>query len=179
MLTAAFPCYPTQLSDREGALLAPVLPPAKPCGRPRSVDLRLILDGLFPVLRSGGQWRLLPHAYGPWSTVYASLRLAQGWDLGAGAHRPARAGAAGGRAPPHAPRRQQRASNRSGPPRAVVPTAPMEPSSCRGAHDSCSSRPAAWCTACGRSRWPGKTARGPPAPSGAEGVPAPPGADLG
>ena len=49
-------------------------PSAKPGGRPRSVHLRVILNGLFYVLRSGCQWRLLPRTYGPWSTVYAYYR---------------------------------------------------------------------------------------------------------
>ena len=55
-----------------------MLPPAKPDGRPRSVDLRRILDGIFHVLRSGCQWRLLPREYGPWSTVYGYFRA---WRL--------------------------------------------------------------------------------------------------
>ena len=66
--------YPTDLTDREWAVLEPLLPPTKPGGRPRSVNLRVILNGLFYVLRSGCQWRLLPRAYGPWSTVYAYYR---------------------------------------------------------------------------------------------------------
>jgi putative transposase len=66
--------YPTDLTDREWAVLEPLLPPAKPGGRPRSVNLRVILNGLFYVLRSGCQWRLLPRTYGPWSTVYAYYR---------------------------------------------------------------------------------------------------------
>ena len=59
--------YPTDLTDREWVLLEPLLPPARPGGRPRSVHLRVILSGLFYVLRSGCQWRLLPRTYGPWS----------------------------------------------------------------------------------------------------------------
>ncbi len=76
--------YPSGLSDREWAILVPLLPPSKPGGRPRSVDLRRILDGIFQVLRSGCQWRLLPRDYGPWSTVYAYLRawrLDGTWEL--------------------------------------------------------------------------------------------------
>jgi putative transposase len=75
--------YPSDLSDQEWAILAPLLPPAKPGGRPRSVKLRMILDGIFHVLRSGCQWRLLPRDYGPWSTVYAywrAWRLAGVWE---------------------------------------------------------------------------------------------------
>lgn len=71
---AHFTPYPSDLSEREWALLAPLLPPSKPGGRPRSVDLRRIVDGIFHVLRSGCQWRLLPREYGPWSTVYGYFR---------------------------------------------------------------------------------------------------------
>jgi putative transposase len=42
------------------------------------VDLRRILDGIFYVLRSGCQWRLLPREYGPWSTIYGYFRA---WRL--------------------------------------------------------------------------------------------------
>lgn len=66
--------FPSELSDQEWAILAPLLPPSKPGGRPRTVDLRVILNGIFYVLRSGCQWRMLPRDYGPWSTVYAYLR---------------------------------------------------------------------------------------------------------
>jgi putative transposase len=71
-MSAAF--YPAELSEQEWAILAPLLPPAKPGGRPRTVNLRVILNGIFSVLRSGGQWRMLPRDYGPWSTVYAYFR---------------------------------------------------------------------------------------------------------
>ena len=67
--------YPaSDLTDPEWHILAPLLPPPKPGGRPRTVNLRRILDGLFHVLRSGCQWRLLPREYGPWSTVYGYFR---------------------------------------------------------------------------------------------------------
>jgi putative transposase len=62
--------YPSDLSDREWALLEPLLPSAKPGGRPRSVNLRVILNGVFYLLRTGGAWRYVPREYGPWSTVY-------------------------------------------------------------------------------------------------------------
>jgi len=45
--------YPSALRDHEWAILAPLLPPAKPVGRPRSVELWVILDGICYVLRSG------------------------------------------------------------------------------------------------------------------------------
>ena len=66
--------YPSELSDQEWAILMPLLPPAKPGGRPRTVNLRVILNGICYTLRSGCQWRMLPREYGPWSTVYAYWR---------------------------------------------------------------------------------------------------------
>ena len=60
--------YPSDLSDAEWALLAPLVPPA-PTGRPRTRDMREIVNGIFYILRTGCQWRYLPADYGPWSTV--------------------------------------------------------------------------------------------------------------
>ena len=66
--------YPTDLTDDEWRVLEPLIPPAKPGGRPRSVDVREIINGIRYVLRSGGAWRLLPHDLPPWETVYAYFR---------------------------------------------------------------------------------------------------------
>jgi putative transposase len=62
--------YPSDQSDDEWDLLAPLIPAAKPGGRPRSVPIRRILSGLLYVLHSGCAWRSLPAEYGPWPTVY-------------------------------------------------------------------------------------------------------------
>jgi putative transposase len=70
LLTLPPVSYLTDLADREWALLEPLRPPGLAGGRPRSVNLRVILNSLLYVLRSGCQWRLLPRTYGPWSTVY-------------------------------------------------------------------------------------------------------------
>jgi putative transposase len=66
--------YPTDLTDDEWQVLEPLIPPAKPGGRPRSVDLREIINALRHVLRAGGAWRLMPHDLPPWETVYAYFR---------------------------------------------------------------------------------------------------------
>lgn len=56
------------------AILALLLPSAKPGGCPRTVDLRSILNGILHVFRSGCQWRLVPRDYGLWShTASASF----------------------------------------------------------------------------------------------------------
>jgi transposase len=61
--------YATDLTTHEWELIAPVLPPAKPGGRPRSTDLREVLNALSDWLRSGGAWHLLPHEFPPCKTV--------------------------------------------------------------------------------------------------------------
>ena len=66
--------YPTDLTDDEWRVLEPLIPAAKPGGRPRSVELREIVNGIRYLLRSGGAWRLLPHDLPPWETVYAYFR---------------------------------------------------------------------------------------------------------
>jgi transposase len=66
--------YPSDLTDAEWIVLEPLLPAAKPGGRPRRVDLRQIVDGIFYLLRTGCAWRYLPGEYGPWSTVFHYFR---------------------------------------------------------------------------------------------------------
>jgi len=66
--------YPTDLSDAEWNHIEPHLPLAKGHGRPRVHDLREILNAIFYVLKSGCQWRLLPHDFPRWPTVYHYFR---------------------------------------------------------------------------------------------------------
>jgi putative transposase len=62
--------YPTDLTDKEWALIAPYVPAAKSGGRPEKYPKREILDAIFYILRSGCAWRLLPHDFLPWQIVY-------------------------------------------------------------------------------------------------------------
>jgi transposase len=50
--------------------------------------VREILDAVFYVLKSGGTWRLLPHDFPPWKTVYHYLRLWRMTVRGSGCTRP-------------------------------------------------------------------------------------------
>jgi putative transposase len=63
-----------RLSDAEFARIAPLLPPPKAGGRPRTTDVRKVLDAVFHLLRTGCQWRHLPSQFPPWQTVYRYLR---------------------------------------------------------------------------------------------------------
>ena len=75
--------YPTDLTDEQWEMVRPLLPKAKPGGRPRSVDLREVLDGVLYVVRGGVPWRMLPNDLPPWGTVhyyYRRWRLDGTWD---------------------------------------------------------------------------------------------------
>jgi putative transposase len=67
--------YATDLTDREWALLAPLIPPPKPGGRPAVHDRRELVDAMLYWLRAGCAWRLLPHDFPPWQTVYHYWRV--------------------------------------------------------------------------------------------------------
>lgn len=67
---AARKAYPSDLTDAQWELMQIVIPEAKPGGRPRSVDMREIINALLYVNRSGCQWDMLPHDFPPKSTVY-------------------------------------------------------------------------------------------------------------
>jgi transposase len=66
--------YPSDLTDAQWARLAPLLPPPRPGGRPRSVDLREVVNGVVYRGREGCPWRALPHALPPWGTVHTYFR---------------------------------------------------------------------------------------------------------
>src|SRR5919202_4814615 len=70
--------YGSDLTDGEWALLAPFIPPAQPGGRPRKHDMREVVDAIFYISRGGCAWRLLPHEFPPWQTVYHYFRT---WRL--------------------------------------------------------------------------------------------------
>ena len=70
--------YQSDLSDAEWSCLKPHLPAPKAYGRPRLHSPREILDAILYVLKSGCAWRLLPHDFPPWRTVYHYFRA---WRL--------------------------------------------------------------------------------------------------
>jgi transposase len=66
--------YPTDLSDAEWNYIEPHLPAPTGHGRPRIHSLREILNAIFYLLKSGCQWRMLPHDFPRWPTVYHYFR---------------------------------------------------------------------------------------------------------
>ena len=71
--------YPSDVTDVEWALLAPLIPPAKHGGRKRSVNLREVTNAIFYVLATGCQWSALPKDLPPKSTAYDYFSL-WNWD---------------------------------------------------------------------------------------------------
>jgi putative transposase len=61
--------YGSDLTDEEWAILEPLIPPAKVGGRPRTVNMREVLNGIFYLLKTGCQWRMLPKDFPNWKTV--------------------------------------------------------------------------------------------------------------
>jgi len=66
--------YATDLTNSAWNLIAPLLPGAQPRGRPRTTDIRAVLNAIFYLLRTGCQWRFLPREFPVWNTVYHYFR---------------------------------------------------------------------------------------------------------
>jgi putative transposase len=62
--------YPTDLTEAEWDLIKNMMPPPKPGGRHRALDLRAVVNALFYVVAGGLTWRMLPHEYPQWPSVY-------------------------------------------------------------------------------------------------------------
>jgi putative transposase len=70
--------YQSDLSYEEWSFLEPHLPLPNATGRPKTHSVREILNAIFYVVRGGCAWRLLPHDFPPWKTVYHYFRF---WRL--------------------------------------------------------------------------------------------------
>jgi putative transposase len=62
--------YATDQTDAQWTIIQHLIPPKKGQGRNRRVDLRRIVDAIFYISRTGCQYRMLPHDFPPWETVY-------------------------------------------------------------------------------------------------------------
>src|SRR5258705_11147455 len=88
------PTYPSDLTDAQWERLAPLIPPAKTGGRPRSVDIRAVVDAIFYRIKTGCQWRQMPRDFPPWGTVAGYSRIwrrKRTWEM-IHAHLPEQAG---------------------------------------------------------------------------------------
>jgi transposase len=62
--------FPSDVTDAEWAVLAPLLPPPSPVGRPPAWPLREIVNAIFYILRGGIPWRMLPDCFPPHQTIW-------------------------------------------------------------------------------------------------------------
>jgi putative transposase len=68
------PTYPSNLTDQQWELLRHLIPAAKAGGRPRTVDLKAMVNAILYILCAGCAWRMLPHDFPSWKTVYHYFR---------------------------------------------------------------------------------------------------------
>jgi putative transposase len=66
--------YPTDVTDRQWDCIKEYIPAAKPGGRPRTLDMRQVLNAILYVVVTGCQWRMLPKDYPKWPSVYTYFR---------------------------------------------------------------------------------------------------------
>jgi len=62
--------YPSDLTNEQWKLIEPLLPPVKPGGRPRTTELREVINGILYLVRTGCSWRMLPHDFPLWPTIH-------------------------------------------------------------------------------------------------------------
>src|SRR3989338_3253324 len=67
--------YPSDLTDHQWEVYGALLPLAKPGGRPRKVDMQEVMNAIFYVMRTGCAWRMLPHDFPRWDSVYKYFEL--------------------------------------------------------------------------------------------------------
>lgn len=75
--------YPSDLTDAQWRLIEKRIPAVKPGGRPRSVNIREVVNGILYLVRTGCSWRQLPHDFPPWGTVhyyYRRFRISGVWQ---------------------------------------------------------------------------------------------------
>jgi transposase len=61
--------YASDVTDEEWALIEALLPPPRRLGRPRTTEMREVVNAMLYMLTTGCQWRLLPKEFLPFSTV--------------------------------------------------------------------------------------------------------------
>ena len=66
--------YPSDLTDEEWAVIAPLMPKPGRRGRPREIEFREVINAVRYLVRSGCGWRMLPIHFGHWRTVYGWFR---------------------------------------------------------------------------------------------------------
>ena len=63
------------MTDSQWDIIQPMIPPAKSGGRPRSLDMRQVINAILYLVVGGIQWRMLPKEYPKWQSVYYYFRI--------------------------------------------------------------------------------------------------------
>jgi putative transposase len=66
--------YPTDLTDAQWKVIKPLVPDHGTMGRPLKHERRRIVDAILYITQAGCAWRMLPHDFPPWLTVYDYFR---------------------------------------------------------------------------------------------------------
>ena len=66
--------YPTDLTDSQWDIIRELIPAVKPGGRPRTLDMRMVLNAILYVVVGGIKWRMLPREYPKWKSAYHYFR---------------------------------------------------------------------------------------------------------
>ncbi len=66
--------YPSDLTPQQWDGIKDLIPPAKPGGRPRTLEMHAVVNGILYVVVGGIQWRMLLKEYPAWQSVYHSFR---------------------------------------------------------------------------------------------------------
>lgn len=67
--------YPTDMTDSQWDYIEKLIPLAKSGGRPRALNMRMVINAIFYLVSSGIQWRMMPREYPKWQSVYSYFRL--------------------------------------------------------------------------------------------------------
>ena len=66
--------YPSDLTDAQWKVIKPLVPDHGTMGRPLKQERRRIVDAILYITQAGCAWRMLPHDFPPWLTVYDYFR---------------------------------------------------------------------------------------------------------
>lgn len=75
--------YPSDLTDAQWQVIESLIPPERWGGRTRSVNIRDVINAILYLIRTGCQWRAIPHEYPKWQTVrfyYDRFRRDGTWE---------------------------------------------------------------------------------------------------
>lgn len=66
--------YASDMTDKEWETLAPLMPKRSGAGRPMTLCLREVMNAILYIVRTGSQWKNLPHEFPKWKSVYYHYR---------------------------------------------------------------------------------------------------------